>query len=77
MGKGVRVVTTGRGFREWLRGVRLWDGTPLPQRVGQRVLVEYDRLRFVQQQIAAVEGERRRLLKEVVALSVSRCQIAA
>lgn len=64
MGKGVRVVTTGRGFREWLRGVRLWDGTPLPQRVGQRVLVEYDRLRFVQQQIAAVEGERRRLLKE-------------
>ena len=64
IGKGVRVATTGKGFREWLHKVRLWDGSRLPQRVGQRVLVEYDRLCFVRQQIAAVERERHRLLKE-------------
>lgn len=63
-GRGVRVATTGKGFREWLRGVRMWDGTHLPPRIGQRVLVEYDRLCFLREQIAAVEGERRRLLKE-------------
>jgi transposase len=64
MGKGIRVPTTGNGFREWLRGVRMWNGSPLPQRTGQRVLVEYDRLCFVREQIAAVERERRRLLRE-------------
>jgi transposase len=64
MGKGVRAATIGRDFREWLREVRLWDGSPLPQRLGQRVLVEYDRLCFVREQIAAVERERRRLLRE-------------
>jgi transposase len=64
MGKGVRVPTTGGCFREWLRGVRMWDDAPLPRRVGQRVLVEYDRLCFVREQIAAVERERQRLLKE-------------
>jgi transposase len=64
MGKGIRVQTTGKGFREWLKGVRMWNGSPLPQRAGQRVLVEYDRLCFVREQIAAVERERRRLLRE-------------
>jgi transposase len=64
MGKGVGVPTTGKGFREWLQGVRMWNGSPLPHRVGQRVLVEYDRLCFVREQISAVERERRRMLKE-------------
>jgi len=63
-GQGVRLKSTGRGFREWLEQVRLWDGSPLPQRLGQQVLVEYDRLCFVRGQIAAVERERSRLLKE-------------
>jgi len=62
--QGVRLKSTGRGFREWLGQVRLWDGSPLPQRLGQQVLVEYDRLCFVRGQIAAVERERSRLLKE-------------
>jgi len=64
MGKGVWVPSIGNGFREWLKGVRMWDGSPLPQRFGQRVVVEYDRLCFVREQIAAVERERRRLLRE-------------
>jgi transposase len=62
--QGVRLKSTGRGFREWLGQVRLWDGSALPRRLGQQVLVEYDRLCFVRAQITAVEQERRRLLKE-------------
>lgn len=63
-GEGVRVGKIDGKFREWLQKVRLWDGSPIPPRLGQRVLIEFDRFCFVYQQILAVEQERRRLTKE-------------
>jgi transposase len=63
-GQGVRIKTIGPDLATWLRSVRLWDGSPLPRGLGQQVLIENDRLQFVRSQLAAVERERRRLLRE-------------
>ncbi len=63
-GHGVRAATIGKDFPEWLRQQRLWDGSSLPPGLGRRALIEYDRLVLTRAQIAAVERERRRLLKE-------------
>jgi transposase len=62
-GHGVRISSIGRDLPEWLREQRQWDGSPLPPGLGRRVLIEYDRLVLTRAQIAAVEKERRRLLK--------------
>ena len=63
-GQGVRIKTIGPDLATWLRSVRLWDGSPLPRGLGQQILIENDRLQFVRSQLAAVERERRRLLRE-------------
>jgi transposase len=62
--QGVSVKAIGKNFPELLRTARLWDGSHVPQRLGQRVLMEHERLTFVRAQIAAIERERLRLLKE-------------
>ena len=62
-GHGVRVTEIGKGFREWLRQQRQWDGSPLPPGLGQRALIEYDRLVLTRAQIAAIKRERNRMLK--------------
>jgi transposase len=61
---GIRINSIPRDLKPWLEEQRLWDGSPLPRAVGVRVLLEFDRLRFVRSQILAVEKERRRLLAE-------------
>jgi transposase len=63
-GQGISVEKLDKKFTQWLRTVRRWDGTPLPSRLGQRVLIEYDRYCYVNQQVLAVEGERKKLTKE-------------
>jgi transposase len=63
-GHGVRVKSIGAHFPEWLKEVRIWDGSSLPAGVGRRVLMEFDRLQFIRAQIAAVERERQRMMKE-------------
>jgi transposase len=63
-GHGVRVGVIGSEFADWLRQQRQWDGSPLPPGLGQRVLIEYDRLVLTRAQIAAVQRERKRLLKD-------------
>jgi len=63
-GQGVEVSKIDAAFPKWLRKVRLWDGSAIPERLGQRVLVEFDRHSYVHQQILAVERERRKLTKE-------------
>jgi len=62
-GHGVRVTEIGKGFGDWLRQQRQWDGSPLPPGLGQRALIEYDRLVLTRAQIAAVQRERNRMLK--------------
>src|SRR5262245_64463374 len=46
---------------EQLEALRLWDGSPLPPGLCQRVLRVYAHYTFLSEQIAAVEAERRTL----------------
>lgn len=43
----------------WLTEARLWDGSPLPSGVRQRVLREFERWKFTQTQVREIEQERR------------------
>lgn len=43
----------------WLREARLWDGSPLPSGVRQRILREFERWKFTQRQVREIEQERR------------------
>jgi transposase len=61
---GIRINTIPKDLKPWLEEQRLWDGSALPHGVGVRILLEFDRLRFIRSQILAVEMERRRLLSE-------------
>jgi transposase len=61
---GIRINSIPKNLKSWLEEQRLWDGSPLPRGVGVRILLEFDRLRFVRSQILAIEKERRRLLAE-------------
>lgn len=63
-GHGVKITKIDAKFPTWLREQKQWDGSQLPNGLGRRILIEYDRLRLTRAQIAAVEKERRRLLKE-------------
>jgi len=61
---GIRINTIPKDLKPWLEEQRLWDGSSLPNGVAIRILLEFDRLRFLRSQILAVEKERRRLLAE-------------
>lgn len=63
-GQGVKIDKIDDSFPAWLRKVRIWDGSSLPPCLGQRLLIEFDRHRYVHQQILAVERERRNLVKQ-------------
>ncbi|MCP4900697.1 MAG: IS110 family transposase, partial [bacterium] len=70
---GVRVSTIPKDLKPWLEKQRLWDGSPLPHGVAVRILLEFDRLRFIRSQILAVELQRRRMLAE---RNTSHAQVA-
>jgi transposase len=71
VGQGVRL-PVGRNFLERLAGSRLWDGSPLPRGLCARVEQEYAGLLFVQQQIKALEAERKQLIRQSDDPSVER-----
>jgi transposase len=62
VGQGVRL-PVGGDFLDRLQDVRLWDGSPLPSGLRARVTQEYAGLQFVQQQIKALEAERRQMIR--------------
>jgi transposase len=62
VGQGVRL-PVGRNFLKELEDSRMWDGTPLPSGLRARVEQEYASLQFVQEQIKALEAERRHLIR--------------
>lgn len=51
-------------FLKQLEQARLWDGSPVPEGLRFRLGGEFERLEFIRGQIAEVEAERRRLLRE-------------
>ncbi len=61
-GQGVRM-SVGTDFQEKLEQVHLWDGSPLPAGLRERVEREYVCLEFVREQVKDLEKKRRELLR--------------
>jgi transposase len=49
---------------ERLDAVRLWDGTPVPGGMRQRILREFERWQLVSRQIQELEAQRRRAMRD-------------
>ncbi len=62
VGQGVRL-SVGKNLLEELAGACLWDGSPLPSGLQSRVEQEYASWLFVQEQIKALEAERKHLIR--------------
>jgi transposase len=62
VGQGVRIPVDA-DFLEQLDLVRLWDGSCIPQGLRARLEYEFLRLQFTEQQIKALEGRRRKLIR--------------
>jgi transposase len=52
-----------REFPVLLEPAQLWDGSPVPVGMKQRLRRDWDRVQLIRKQIHAVEAERRRLLR--------------
>ena len=61
--QGLALAAVDAALPEWLEAARLWDGTSLGAGLQRRLVREYERWRFVQQQVLAVEKERRRRIR--------------
>lgn len=61
--QGVRLAV-GRGMVGSLEQVRLWDGSPLPEGLRQRLEMEMSRWQALNEQIGDLKQKRRKLLKE-------------
>ncbi len=51
-------------FPEWLAGLRLWDGRPVPAELQARCLREFERYRFVDRQIQDLQTLRRQRIRD-------------
>jgi transposase len=71
VGQGVRI-PVGRDFLERVARVRLWDGRPLPPGLCSRLQREYAGYQSVDEQVRALEAERRELLRTSQAPSVEQ-----
>jgi len=56
-------VTINRHLPKWLKHVRLWDGTEVPEELKARVLREFERMQVVNRQTRDLEKERARWLR--------------
>jgi transposase len=65
-------VTSLTHLPEQLDALRLWDGSPIPPGLRQRVLRVYAHHQFLSEQIAEVEAERRALLKTSTDASIDK-----
>ena len=61
--QGVKVKLTQSGSSEWIEQIRLWDGTSLPKGLQTRIKREWAYIRYLNDQILAVEGDRRKELQ--------------
>jgi transposase len=61
--QGVELKRCGKDFVEWLEGVKLWDGSALPQGLVERLKREYERLGLIRRQIKELIAERDQRVK--------------
>jgi transposase len=71
MTQGIRLAPT-KVFLEHLNKERMWNGSPLPPGIVQRVEREYRCWQFVHEQIRELEAERRKLIRDSEAPSVQQ-----
>ena len=69
--QGLRVKNLTR-LPEQLDALRLWDGSPIPPGLRQRVLRVYAHHQFLSEQIAAVEAERGTQLQDSNDISIEK-----
>jgi len=62
-GCGLALATIGDDFPEVLAALRQWDDTPVPAELQKRLLREWERHQFVDQQIRDLENERSRQIR--------------
>lgn len=62
--QGVRLQMRKGMSADWVEEIRLWDGTGLPVNLKMRLRREWETLQWIGKQILAVEGERRKALRE-------------
>lgn len=53
-----------RGLLEPLEAVRTWDGSPLPEGLGQRLRLEMERYAFVRRQVLSLEAQAKRMVRK-------------
>jgi transposase len=61
--QGLQSPEVNKGFADWLKEARLWDGTAVPKELQQRLLRELERWQLLNRQILDQEGERRRRIR--------------
>jgi transposase len=69
--QGLQVTSLSK-LPEQLDAMRLWDGSPIPSGLRQRVLRVYAHHTFLSEQIAAVDAERRALLRTSQEMSIDK-----
>jgi transposase len=69
--QGIQVTSLTK-LPEQLDAMRLWDGSPIPPGLRQRVLRVYAHHQFLSEQIAEVEAERRALLHDATDASIDK-----
>lgn len=61
--QGILLASCGKGFLEWLKDVRLWDGSPLRQGIIEHLTHEYQRLELLRLQIKELMAEREQTVR--------------
>lgn len=69
--QGLQVTSLSK-LPEQLGAMRLWDGSPIPSGLRQRVLRVYAHHTFLSEQIAAVDAQRRALLRTSQEMSIDK-----
>jgi transposase len=64
--QGIRIEEIGKDFPQWLSQVETGDGHPLPQRLQERVIREFERLQIVVRQMRELEKQRANLYRQAM-----------
>lgn len=61
--QGLEAPDVNKGFADWLKEARLWDGSALTKELHQRLLRELERWQLLNRQIRDLEADRRRRIR--------------
>lgn len=63
--QGIRATKVGADFVTELEAAKMWDGSPVPPQLRDRLVRELARLQVLRQQICELEGQRREAIRKV------------